>query len=53
MTFKYIVEGVVGALICGFICGCWYLLGEWIMNISFRRWKKKMDEQSEQKEESK
>ena len=45
MTFEYIIESIVGALICWFVCGGWYFLGEWIENISFRRWKKKMDKQ--------
>ena len=26
MTFGYIIEGIVGALICWFVCGGWYLL---------------------------
>jgi len=51
MTFGYIIKGVIGALICGFICGGWYLLDEWIENISLRRWNKKMDKQSKQNEE--
>ena len=51
MTFRYIIEGIVGALICGFIFGGWYLLGEWIENISSRSWYKKMDKQSKQNEE--
>lgn len=41
MTFGYIIEGIAGALICWFICGGWYLLSEWIENISIRRWEKK------------
>lgn len=52
MTLKYILGGIIGALICWFICGGWYLLECWIDDISTRRWKKKMDKQSEQKEES-
>lgn len=50
MTFGYIIEGIVGALICWFVFGGWYLLGEWIENISIRRWKKKMDKQAEEEE---
>lgn len=51
MIFWFIIEGIVGALICAFICGGWYLLDCWIDDISTRRWRKKMDKQSEQKEE--
>ena len=50
MTLEYILGGIIGALICAFICGGWYLLGCWIDDISFRRWQKKMDKQLEQKE---
>lgn len=53
MTFEYIIEGVVGALICAFICRGWYLLDCWIDDISAQRWRKKMDKQSEQKKETK
>lgn len=45
MTLEYILGGIIGALICWFICGGWYLLGEWIDNLSFRKWQKKMDKQ--------
>ena len=51
--FKYVLIGIIGALLCGFICGGWYLLGGWIENISFRRWNKKKAKQSEQKEAQK
>lgn len=51
MTLEYILGGIIGALICGFICGGWYLLGEWIDNLSFRRWQKKMDKQHKRMEE--
>lgn len=51
MTFWFIIEGIIGALICAFICGGWYLLDSWIDDISTRRWRKKMDRQSEQKKE--
>lgn len=49
MTIMHIIKVIVYALICGFICGGWYLVGEWIENISFRRWEKKKAKQSEQK----
>ena len=45
MTFGYIIEGIAGALLCGFICGGWYLLGERIEDIRLRRWEKKMDKE--------
>lgn len=53
MILGYIIKSIIGVLICEFICGGWYLIGEWIDDISFRRWEKKMDKQLEQKEESK
>lgn len=53
MTLEYILGSIIGALICWFICGGWYLLDKWIDDISFCRWKKKMYKQSEQKEENK
>ena len=51
MTLKYILGGMIGALICAFICGGWYLLESWVVNISDRRWRKKMDKQHTRKEE--
>lgn len=51
MTLEYFLGGIIGALICWFICGGWYLLDCWIDDISTRRWRKKMDKQHISKED--
>ena len=37
----YILSGLIGAAIVWFICGGWYLLGEWFNEVTLRRWEKK------------
>lgn len=43
ITIEGIVCGIIGALICAFICGGWYLIECWIVDLSIRRFDKKMD----------
>lgn len=37
----YVLSGLIGAIIVGFICGGWYLLDDWFDKVSLRRWKNK------------
>lgn len=53
MTLEHILGGMIGALICAFICGGWYLIECWLVDLSNRRFDKKMDKKNARKEETK
>jgi hypothetical protein len=38
MSTEYIIQGILGAILCGFICGGWLLLGDVFDKWSTRRW---------------
>jgi len=52
ITIDGIVCGIIGALICALLFGGWDLIECWLVDLSNRRFDKKMDKNT-RKEESK
>lgn len=50
ITIEGIVCGIIGALICALICGGWYLIECWLVDLSNRRFDKKMDKNARKEE---